>query len=188
MRRLLTNGFVASTQFLVDDDVAVVAAEDDAAVSLISDVSMVPQMGRLFALMDSESPFVGLDGHVPDHALRGDWGSAEHLSKTSAGFVRHGRVADGVVMFPGIGEHMAKECNVSYDRVFVVSDSERRSQFGRKVGPVEGECWTARRLHSAHAFPLSERCCVHSIGLSTHSRWLKVATKQSCIVTVLVSA
>ena len=54
----LTNGFVASAKFLVDDAAVAVAADDDAAVSSITDVSMVQQLGRLLALMDSNSLFV----------------------------------------------------------------------------------------------------------------------------------
>ena len=37
----LANWFVATAMFLVDDDIVVVAAEDDVAVSVITDVSMV---------------------------------------------------------------------------------------------------------------------------------------------------
>ena len=44
----LTTWFVASSKFWVDDGMVVVAAEDDATVSLITDVSMVQQMERLF--------------------------------------------------------------------------------------------------------------------------------------------
>ena len=50
-------------------------------------------------------------------------------------------LSDGVAMFQGIGEQMAKECNGSCAKVSVVfSNSERRSQLGHKVGPAEGEC------------------------------------------------
>ena len=88
----LTNWFVVSIKSLVHDDLVVMAAEDDAMVSLITDVSVVQQMERPFALMDSNSVSVDLDGQVPrektidlpNHALRGDWGSAEHVTKTSA--------------------------------------------------------------------------------------------------------
>ena len=51
----LTNCLVVGTKFLITDDIVVVAAEDDATVSLITNVSMVQQMERLFALMDSNS-------------------------------------------------------------------------------------------------------------------------------------
>ena len=59
-----------------------VAAEDDATVSFITDVSRVQQMQRLFAVMGSISLSVDFDGQVPrektidlpDHALSGDWG------------------------------------------------------------------------------------------------------------------
>ena len=44
----------------------------------------------------------------------------------------------GVAMFQGFGEHMAKECNVSYNKVFasvtvVVS-------LGAKLAQAEGDC------------------------------------------------
>ena len=45
----LTNWFVDSTKFFVDDDIA----GDDATVSLITDVSTVQQIERLFDVMDS---------------------------------------------------------------------------------------------------------------------------------------
>ena len=44
----LTNWFVDSTKFLVDDDTVVVAAEDDATVSLITDVSIGTANGKTF--------------------------------------------------------------------------------------------------------------------------------------------
>ena len=70
----------------------VVAAEDGATVSSITDDSMVEQMERSFALMDSISLAVSFDSQVPsenttdlpNHALRGDWDSAEHVSNTCA--------------------------------------------------------------------------------------------------------
>ena len=47
-------------------------------------------------------------------------------------------LSDSAAMLQGIGEQMAKECNVSYAMVFFVfSNSERRSQLGHKVGPTE---------------------------------------------------
>ena len=52
---------MASTKCVVDDNIVVVAAEVDAAVSLIADVTMVPQVERLFALMDSISLSVDLE-------------------------------------------------------------------------------------------------------------------------------
>ena len=83
---LLTNWFVDSTKFLVDDDTVAAAAGEDT-----TDVSMVQQMERLFAVMDSNSLSVDFDGQVPrgktpdlpKDALSGDWGSAEHVTKTS---------------------------------------------------------------------------------------------------------
>jgi len=61
--------FFRSRSFLLffsslDDDVVLVAVEDDAAVSLITDVSMAQQLGRPFALMDNNSLFVDFDGQV----------------------------------------------------------------------------------------------------------------------------
>ena len=78
----LTNWFVASMTFGVDDGLVVVAAEDDATASFITDVSRVQQMERLFAVMGSISLSVDFDGLVPrektidlpDRALSGDWG------------------------------------------------------------------------------------------------------------------
>ena len=59
------NWLAASTKFLVDDDVVVVATENDAVASLIADVSLVQQLGRLFALRNNNSLFVDSDGQVP---------------------------------------------------------------------------------------------------------------------------
>ena len=42
---------------------------------------------------------------------------------------------DGGAMLQEIGELTAKKCNVSEDRVFRFSNSERRSQLGHKAGP-----------------------------------------------------
>ena len=86
--------------------------------------------------MDSKSLPVGFDGQVPrestfdfpNHALGGDWGSRKDLYAMVV-------LPGGVDMFQGVGDHTAKECNVSYDRVFCFSNSDRRSQLGRKVGP-----------------------------------------------------
>ena len=52
-------------KFGVDDGIFVVAANDDATVSLITDVSMVQQIERLFALMDSISLSADFDARVP---------------------------------------------------------------------------------------------------------------------------
>ena len=88
----LASWFVASTKFLVDDDIAVVAAEDDAMVSLITDVSMVLQMAH-------------------PRVVRGDLGSAERVTKTSARICTPWVLLGGVTMFQGIGDHTARECN-----------------------------------------------------------------------------
>ena len=56
---------------------------------------------------------------------------------------------------------------------------------GAESAQAEEECWSAHRFDTctlAHVLSLSKSCCVHSITLATHSRWLKVATKWSCIV------
>ena len=79
--------FVVITKFWVGG-IVMEAAEDDATVSLITDASMVQQVERFFALMDSISLSVDFDGQVPvektvdlpNHALRGDLGSAEHVT------------------------------------------------------------------------------------------------------------
>jgi hypothetical protein len=86
----LTNWFVTSAKFLVDDDVVVVVAEDDAALSMITDASMVQQLGRPFALMDVDSRFVDFDGQVPraktvdlpSFVSKGDYGSEEYATVT----------------------------------------------------------------------------------------------------------
>ena len=88
----LTNWFVGSSRFLVDDGIVVVAAENDATVSLITDVSTVQQIERPSAYTDSISLSADFDGQVPsgkstdlpDHASRGDWSSVRHVTKTSA--------------------------------------------------------------------------------------------------------
>ena len=58
----LTNWFADSTKFLVDDD----TAGDDATVSLITDVSMVQQLERPFAVMDVNLLSVDFDGQVQE--------------------------------------------------------------------------------------------------------------------------
>ena len=124
-----------------------VAAGDDATVSLITEVSMVQQIERLFALMDSISLSADFDGQVPseqttvlrNHVSRSDWGSAGHVTKTSA------RICTTWSCCPvespcskGIGEQTAEVCNVSYPKVLVFSDSECRSQLGHELGPSHG--------------------------------------------------
>ena len=49
-------------------------------------------------------------------------------------------------MFQGIVEHMAKECNVSYDRVFVSVTVIVVVSLGAKLAQVEEKCWIAHRL------------------------------------------
>ena len=122
--RRLDGLFLARTKY---EGIVVVAAEDDATVCLITDVSMVQQMERLFALMDGISLSVGFDGQVPSEktsdrrnlALRGDRSSAEHVSKI---------------------------CNVSFDRVFVPVNVFVEIILGTKLARAEGLCWAARGL------------------------------------------
>ena len=115
---------------------------------------MVQQMERLFAVMGSNSLSLDFDGQVPrekttylpNHALSGDWGSAEHVTMTSAGICTPWSCSlGGVAMFQGIGGHMAKECNVSSDRIFCFSNSYRR---GIKLSQAEEKCKNARRFHT----------------------------------------
>ena len=81
----------------------------------------------LFALMDSISLPVGIDGQVPSdkttdlpsHALRGDWGSAEHVEDIRKVLYAMVVLPGGVEMLQGIGEYMAKERNLSFDMVFL---------------------------------------------------------------------
>ena len=69
------------------------ATENDAAASWIAEVSVVQQLRSFFASMGNNSPFVDFDGQfdLPNHALGGDWGLAEHASKTSAKKKKHTR-------------------------------------------------------------------------------------------------
>ena len=48
----------------------------------------------------------------------------------------------GVAMFQGIGEQMAKECNVSYDRVFASVTVSVEVSLGTKLAKLRGglEC------------------------------------------------
>jgi hypothetical protein len=85
----LTNWFVTSAQFLTDDDVVVVVAEDERAQSLITDQGTVERLGRPFAVMNNQSKFVSFDGQIPLNSMsflktRGDWGSNEYKSVTQA--------------------------------------------------------------------------------------------------------
>ena len=49
-------------------------------------------------------------------------------------------------MFQGIGESMAKECNVSIDRVFVSVSMSVEVSLGAKSAQAEEKCWLAHRL------------------------------------------
>ena len=42
--------------------------------------------------------------------------------------------------------------------IFVFSNSERRSQLGRKVGPAEEKCWIAQGLDTVTLVHLCFRC------------------------------
>ena len=63
---------MASTKFLADDG-TVVAAEDDATVSLITDVSMVAENGKTFRLDGQHSLSVDFDGQVPRERICTPW-------------------------------------------------------------------------------------------------------------------
>ena len=139
----LTNWFVASPKFGVDDGIAVVAAEDDATVSLITDVSIVQQKERFFALMDSISLSSDFEGRVPsekptdlpNRALRGDCGSAEHVTKTSARICTPWSCCLVESPFSKGSVSRWRRNATCYAKVFVFSGSERRSQLGHTVGP-----------------------------------------------------
>merc|ERR1712136_77715 len=89
--------------------------------------------------------------------------------------IRRDLYAKVVAMFPGIGEQMLKECNVSHaqDFLFSVTVSVEVS-LGTKLAQLRGSVGTymdLTRSHSCTFFPLSQSCCVHLIILPTHSRW-----------------
>ena len=181
----LKNWSVASTKFGVDDGFVVVAAEDDATVSLITDVGTVQKIERPSALMDSISLSADFDGKVPgektadlpNHASRGDWGSVEHVTKTSARICTPCFLLPrGVAMFQGTGEQMPEECNVSYDRVLFSVTASVEVSLGTKLAQVEGDI-DLTMLRFCAFVSLSQSCCVHFTIIPTHSRWLKVATK-----------
>ena len=130
-----------------------VGAGSGATVSLITDVNMVQLMERPFAAIDSNSPgSKRID--LPNHALSGDWCSAEHVTKTSARICTpwsgcrdvdirkdlHAGVVlyDGVAMFQEIREHIAKESNVSYDRIFASVIVIVVVSLGAKLAQAEG--------------------------------------------------
>ena len=49
-------------------------------------------------------------------------------------------LSSGVTMSQGIGEHLAKECNVSYDRVFASETVIVVVSLGAKLAQTEGKC------------------------------------------------
>ena len=49
-------------------------------------------------------------------------------------------------MFPGIGKHMAKDYDVSYDRVFVSVTVSVEVRSGTELAQAEEECWHAHRF------------------------------------------
>ena len=82
-------------------------------------------------------------------------------------------LSGGAAMFQDLGEHTAKECNVSCDRIFASVTVIVVVSLGAKPAQAEGECWFAHSLHIP--FFCHRVCCVHLITLPTHPRWLKVA-------------
>lgn len=82
----LTNWFATSTKFLGDDDVVVVVAEDQTALSLITENSTIQRLGRPFAVMDMNSQFVQFPMKLSlaqvSRRIRGDWGSTEYKRVT----------------------------------------------------------------------------------------------------------
>ena len=52
----------------------------------------------------------------------------------------------GVAMFQGIGQYMAKKCNVSFNRVFVAVTLIVVVSLGAKSAQTEGKRWIAHGL------------------------------------------
>ena len=74
---------------------------------------------------------------------------------------------DRVIMFPEIGEHKAKECNVSHDRVFVSVIVIVVVSLGAKLAQVEDECWTTvSSISLSPSFSLSVFLCLSLFILS----------------------
>ena len=104
-------------------------------------------------------------------------------------FVRQGCVVRWRRHVPRDWEQMAKEYNESYAKDFLFSvPVSVEVSLGVKLAQLRGECWHAHGLDTVTplhmCFPLSQSCCVHSITLPTHSRWLKLLkllTKQTSI-------
>ena len=90
-------------------------------------------------------------------------------------------LSNGIAMFQGIGEQMAKVCNVSYAKdLFLSVTVSVEVSVGTKLAQLRVSVGMHVDLTLLHS-PLSQSCCVILIILPAHSRWLKVATKQSCI-------
>ena len=64
----------------------------------------------------------------------------------------------GVAMFQEIGEHMAKDHDVSYDGVFVSVTVSVVVSLGTKPAQAEGECWVAHGLGTATLQRISFPC------------------------------
>ena len=95
-------------------------------------------------------------------------------------------MSDGFAMFQGIGSRWRRNTTRVMPRIFCFQvPVSVEVSLGAKLAQLRGECWHAHGLDTAAplhmCFPLSQTCCVHSITLPTHSRWLKVATKQTSI-------
>ena len=66
----------------------------------------------------------------------------------------------GVAMFQGMGEHMAKECNVSCDRVFASITVIAVVGLGAKLAQAAGRCQIAHRLDTAKLLHVPFICVV----------------------------
>ena len=64
----------------------------------------------------------------------------------------------GVAMFQGMGEHMAKECNVSYDRVFASVTVIAVVGLGAKLAQAAGKCQIAHRLDTVKLLHIPFPC------------------------------
>ena len=75
-------------------------------------------------------------------------------------------LSDGVAMFQGIGEQMAKESNVSCakDLLFSVTVSVEVS-LGINLAQVQEECWNARRFDTVFLLHMCFLC--HRVVLCT---------------------
>ena len=171
-------------------------------------------MDGLFALLDGNSLSVYFDGQVPrektsdlhNHVLRGDLGSAGHVTKTSARISTTWSVLpDGVVLFQGIGEQMAKECDVSYAKDFLLSLTvmaqswpKLRESVGMHVDLTAFVSFVTEMLcaldHSSNAFALAQGCHKTELHLSwqwsadkRHRKWSHLEPSRSAAAAAAVA-